>query len=103
MADVVEGQVFNFKVVGRNSALREVALSDAAVSLDNAALGSVTVNPDGTGGVFTAGSVDGSGNLVATAAGVTSAPFPVNVTADNVVATVEIQPDPVTSVEVKPQ
>ena len=101
--DVQEGGVVNFKVVGKNSAGREVAIADAAVTIDNAALGSVVVNADGTGGVFTAGTQPGDGNLVATAAGVSSAPFPVSVKEDSVVASVEIVLDPVVSVTIQPQ
>ena len=49
--------------------------------MDNPAVGTVTVNPDGTAGVFTAVAA-GAANLVATDGKITSAPFPVNVVAD---------------------
>lgn len=102
--DIVEGQVLNFTVVAKNKFGTVVPISDAVVALDDPTLGSLTVNPDGTAGVFTAATGKaGTVNLTPSAGGVTGAAFPVNVKADATVATVELVPEiaPAT-VEVQP-
>lgn len=105
MADIVEGAVFNFTVKFTNAAGRVLDAplpTDAAASLDRADGGTVAVNADGTGGVFTAGTVDGPVNIVATAGGFTSAPYPENVVPDNTPAGVVIVPDAPTGVVIVP-
>lgn len=101
MTQVVEGKQFLFTVVAKNSAGRVVPSTDASVTLD-APVGTATVDVDGNNGVFTAGSVDGTANLVAMVAGVSSAPFPLEVVADTAVASVEVVPmdTTVSSVEI---
>ena len=89
MANVVEGGVLNFTVVAKNAAGRVVPDSGISASVDTP-VGTVTVNADGSGGVFTAGSTDGSGNIFATDGKLTSAPFPVTVAADNTPASLEV-------------
>jgi hypothetical protein len=103
MEQILEGQVFRFTVVAKTASGRVVTPTTAAVTLDNAVFGDVTVNPDGTGGVFTSfvGQV-GTVNLLPSAEGVTGSPFPVDVQADNVITSVEIVPDAVVSVAVQP-
>jgi hypothetical protein len=90
MADVVEGGTFAFTVVATNKAGRVVADTNVSVAVD--ANGSATVNPDGSGGVFTAGATDGPANLTATDGTLTSAPFALNVTADNTPAVLTVTP-----------
>jgi len=107
MADqVVEGGTFNFEVVARNKFGTRVAVSDAAVALSDDTLGSVTVNPDGTGGVFTAKTgVQGTEQMTPSAAGVTGSAFALPVVADNAVASVGIEVVPladVTDVSIAP-
>lgn len=101
MTDVVEGGTFEFKVVAKNKSGTVLTISDAAVALDDSTHGSVTVSPDGSGGVFTATSA-GAVTLTPSAGGVTGTPFPLTITPDMVVATVEIVPNPPATVEVQP-
>jgi hypothetical protein len=91
MADkqVVEGDSFKFEVVAKNKFGKRVKVSNAAVTLDPAE-GTVSVDADGTNGVFTAGSA--ATVLKPSAGGVTGADFAVEVTPDLAVATVAIQP-----------
>lgn len=91
MAQVVEGGVFNFTVVAKNAAGRVVLDTGISASVDPTA-GTVAVNPDGTGGVFTAASVDGDFAITATDGKLTSAPFVVTVTPDNTPASLEVVP-----------
>ena len=91
MADLNVGAVFNFTVVAANKAGTTVPDTGITVSVDNPAVGTVTVNPDGTAGVFTAVAA-GAANLVATDGKITSAPFPVNVVADVTPASLTIVP-----------
>lgn len=93
MAKVTEGGTDSLKVVAKNAAGRIILpLPDAAVAVAKA--------DDSVGGVdlatgnftFTAGAVDGDDGLVATVAGVASAPYVETVVADNTVAAVEIAP-----------
>jgi hypothetical protein len=104
MTTLVEGGILNFTVVARNKFGTIVSVSDASVTLSDATLGSVSVSADGSAGVLTASTgVVGSGELVASAAGVSSAPFSFDVVADTTVATVEVVVDStVASVEVVP-
>jgi hypothetical protein len=79
---MIEGGVLNFKVVAKNKFGTVLSVSDAAVSVSDASFGSVSVAADGTGGVFqSVPGVVGQVTLVATAGGLTSAPFLVDVTA----------------------
>jgi hypothetical protein len=104
MSDLVEGGVLNFKVVAKNKFGTVVPVADAAVALDRTDLGSVTVNPDGSAGVFTAAAgLEGDVVLTPSAGGVTGTPFPVSVKADSVVASVELVPDTApATVEIQP-
>jgi hypothetical protein len=93
MATVNQGSDFLFTVACFNAAGLPVTPTDASVSVDVAALGSATVNSDGSGGDFKAGTTQvGSCNMVATAGGVMSSPFTMSVVADNVIKTVTIVP-----------
>ena len=92
VADVVEGGQFLFEVQGFNKGGKRVPVSDATVGVDNPAIGADTVNADGTNGVLTAGTAPAAGNITARAAGIDATPFPINVVADNTVATVQIVP-----------
>ena len=97
MAQVAEGGTFNFEVVARNKFGTRVTISDATVVLSDSTLGAVSVNPDGTNGVFTAATgVAGTEMLTPTASGVTGDPFSLPVVADNVVASVAIEEMPLT-------
>src|SRR5574337_789045 len=90
---VVEGGVFQFIVVAKNKFGTVVPVTDAAVAADNAALGSLVVNHDGTGGVFTAATgTTGTVTLTPSAGGVTGTPYPLDVVADMLVTSVTIQP-----------
>lgn len=92
MDQVLEGGVFNFEVIARNKFGKRIAISDAGVTLSDATLGTVSVNPDGTNGVFTAsGGVEGTEVLTPSAAGVVGTEFPLAVVPDNVVASVVIE------------
>jgi hypothetical protein len=102
--NVVEGGSFTFTVVAKNKFGTVLPVTDAAVSVDNPDLGAVTVNADGTGGVFTAAvGKDGDLNLVPSAGGVQGTPFQLTVSGDTTVASVEIVPDAPATVEVQPQ
>ena len=95
MADVVEGKVFKFSVFFKNAAGRVLASplpSDAAVTEDRDTAGTVSVNADGSNGVFTAGGVDGPVNLTATAGGFTSDPLALSVVPDPTPSGVVIYP-----------
>jgi hypothetical protein len=89
--DIVVGGTGSFTVVARNAEGIIVPDSNITVSSDNTSVVTATVNMDGSNGVAT-GVADGSANLVATDGTITSPPLPVNVTADLVVATLEIVP-----------
>src|SRR5574337_804322 len=92
---VVEGGVFQFIVVAKNKFGTVVPVTDVAVATDNAALGSLVVNHDGTGGVFTAATgTTGTVTLTPSAGGVTGTPYPLDVVADMTIVSVTIQPAP---------
>lgn len=101
MTDVVEGGTFEFTVVAKNKSGTVIAVTDAAVALDSGDFGTVTVSPDGSGGVFTATKA-GAVVMTPSAGGVTGTPYPLTVTPDTVVVTVEIVPNPPASVTVVP-
>jgi len=97
MAQVVEGGVFNFTVVAKNAAGRVVPGSGIKVNVtqnggtvDGAP--TATVADDGSAGVLTAGIVDGEFLLAANNDKIASAPFPITVTPDNAVASLEVVP-----------
>jgi hypothetical protein len=104
MADgsVVQGGTFEYTVVAKNKSGTVLVIDDATVALSTEDLGTNSVNPDGSNGVFT--STDGAGNVTLTpkAAGVEGKPFVLEVTEDNVVASVEIVPNPPASVAIVP-
>ncbi len=87
MAQVVEGGTVHFTVVAKNVAGRIVPDKGITASATG---GLVTVADDGSAGVFTAGAVDGTFDIVATDGKLTSAALPVVVTADNTPASLEI-------------
>jgi len=90
---MLQGDSLKFTVVCKNKHGVVVPSADAAVTVSPATLGSVTAGVDGSAGSFTADAHQvGVGALVATAGGVSSAPFPVSVEADVAIATVEIVP-----------
>ena len=93
MPTIAEGKTDNLKVVATNAAGRVILpLPDASVAA-SASTDTVSAVDLATGNfTFTAGSTDGDDNLVATVAGVASAPYTETVTADNAVAKVEIAP-----------
>lgn len=100
-ATVVQGSTFAFHVEARNKAGNIVPITDAAVALSDPALGTVTVNADGTGGVFSsAPTAAGSETMTPSAGGVTGVGFVVDVTADTAVASVAIVSDAVAAVAV---
>lgn len=103
MADgtVVQGGSFPFHVEARNKAGNLVPITDATVALSDPSLGSVSVNADGSGGVFIAGAAAvGSEAMTPTAGGVTGAAFVLDVTLDNVIASVAIVSDAAASVAI---
>lgn len=99
MASIFEGKTLGFVVVGKSASGRVVPLTDATVVVADGAVASAVVNADGSNGLVS-GVAPGDTTLVATAAGVSSAPFPITVLADNVVVSVEIQT--VDSVNIEP-
>ena len=92
MAQVTEGGTFAFTVVAKSKSGRVVPVTDAAVALGDPALGTVSVNGDGSNGAFVAGSNDGTEAMVPSAGGVTGTLFSIDITPDLAVATVEIVP-----------
>jgi len=105
MSDIVEGAVFNFTVAFVNAAGRVLSAplpTDAAAQLSRPDGGSAAVNLDGSGGVYTAGVVDGPVDLTATAGGFTSPPVSFNVVTDPVAVGVVIVPDPAAGVVIVP-
>lgn len=101
MPSVVEGGTFEFTVVAKNKSGTVVAVGDAAVALSDSTLGTVTVNGDGSGGVFTAVKA-GDVTLTPSAGGTTGTAYPLTVTPDLVVASVEIVPNAPATVEIQP-
>lgn len=97
-----EGSFWEFTVVAKNSRGTVVPISDASVELDSAELGTVSVNPDGSGGVFQSTDGPGTVNLTPKAGGVVGVPYPLEITADMGIATVEIVPAAPASVEILP-
>ncbi len=87
MAQVVEGGTFAFTVVAKNAAGRVVPDKGITVTADG---GVASVADDGSAGAYVAGAVDGDFNINATDGTVVAAPFPITVTADNAVATLEV-------------
>lgn len=95
MANITEGSTDALKVVAKNKAGRPILpLPDAAVTASVATDSLSTIDLSTGAFTFTAGAVDGPDNLVATVSGVASAAYVETVTADNTVASVEIQPGP---------
>jgi hypothetical protein len=95
MATVTEGGTDALKVVATNKAGRVILpLPDGVVSVSVTTDSASTVDLTTGNFTFTAGAVDGVDNLVATVAGVASAPYTETVVADNTVTTVTIQPGP---------
>jgi hypothetical protein len=93
MADgtVVQGGTFPFHVEAKKLGVLQ-PITDAAVALSDPALGTVTVNADGTGGVFTAANdAAAPETMTPTALGVTGAGFVLDITPAPVV--VSIVPD----------
>lgn len=86
--DVREGSVFKFKVVTLNALGREITNPNQITVASGASLGVV----DAAAGTYTAGSVDGADTLIATDGTLMSAPYSITVVADNVPASLEIQP-----------
>ncbi len=87
MAQVVEGGTFAFTVVAKNAAGRVVPDKGITVTADG---GVASVADDGSAGAYVAGAVDGDFNINATDGTVVAAPFPITVTADNSVASLEV-------------
>jgi hypothetical protein len=85
-----EGATLNFKVVAKNALGREVPDAGVSVTSDNPALGTLTYDAASQTGSFVAGTTDGTANLTATDGKITSAAFPVTISADNTPATLEI-------------
>lgn len=85
---VVQGGSFAFHVEARKAGVL-VPITDAAVALSDPALGSVTVNADGTGGVFVA-AADAAApeTMTPSAGGTTGTPFVLDITAAPVVVTI---------------
>jgi hypothetical protein len=95
MATVTEGGTDALKVVATNKAGRVILpLPDGTVTVSVTTDSASTVDLTTGNFTFTAGAVDGVDNLVATVAGIVSAPYPETVAADNTVTTVAIQPGP---------
>jgi hypothetical protein len=89
--DVGVGKQLLFEVQCFNAGGHRVTPSDCTVGVDPTTLGTDTINSDGTNGVFTAGSAEGSGAITARAGGVDAIPLPINVV-DNTIASVVIVP-----------
>lgn len=104
MADgsVVQGGTFEYTVVAKNKSGTVLSINDAAVSVSPDNLGTNEIQADGSGGKFTSTDGPGSVSLVPSAAGVTGNAFVLEITEDNVVASVEIVPNPPATVEVVP-
>lgn len=101
-ATIVQGGTFTFTVVAKNRLGTVIPVTDAAVALADPSLGSVTLNGDGTAGVFTSSGAVGSEVLTPSAGGTTGTPFALDVQADTAVASVTIVPDAPASVTVQP-
>lgn len=107
MADgsVVEGGSFPFHLECKNSRGTVVVPTDATVALSDPSLGTVTINADGSGGVFTSTAGPGSEVITGTAGGVSagpSNPFSLDITADTTIVSVAVVSDAVSTVAVVP-
>ena len=93
VADVAPGGVIHFEVQCFNNGGKRIMPTDATVAVNPTTLGTDSVNADGSSGVFTAGSAEGTGEITARAAGIDATPLPVNVV-DNTITRVTIVPLP---------